>query len=284
MNSKIIQIITVLSFVGVAAQTNDSIFVPKNQLYYKQYDKIWDNPIQFSQFKIKDFTETELSATLKEGNFRRAQNAESSNQFEFKTQGIFNIAENLRVLGSFDYQFVTEKQVGFNLTSDRTEDQFLMNPHYIFVPKKGNWESQKYNLMGGISYTLSNFDFGATANYRNNNSVRKSDPRPQINTADYSGKLFAGYHLGKHQVSIFGGLGRKSDAYDVDYLNKLNNSPSNPDYYMRFSDGYGRLLFFKDFSNFNYKTIDRNFGAGYAYQGKNHHFNINYSYSKTMQT
>lgn len=284
MKFNCLHMVAVLSFVGVSAQTNDSIHIPTNSLYNAQFEKIWDNPIQYSQFKVKDFTETELSATIKELTLKRAQTAEKSNIFAFKTQGIFNISENLRLLGGFDYQFVSEQDLGYNLTSERTEDQFVMNPHYIFAPKKANWESQKYRVIGGLSYNYSNFDFGLTVDYKNNNSFRKSDPRPAINTADYSGKAFLGYHLKKHQISIFGGLGRKTDSYDLDFVNDQNNSPANEDYFVRFSDGYGRLLHFVSYSNFGYKTISGNAGAGYAYRGEKNLFTINYSYSKSMET
>ncbi len=276
--------VAVLSFVGVSAQTNDSINIPTNTLYNGVFNKIWDNPIQYSKFKVKDFTETELSTTIKDLNLKRAQTAEKSNIFEFKTQGIFNISENLRLLGGFDYQYITEKDLGYNLTSDRTEDKFVMNPHYIFAPRKANWENQKYSVMGGLSYTISHFDLGAVIRYNNNNSYRKSDPRPSINTADYSGKAFIGYHLKKHQISIFGGLGRKTDTYNVDFVNSTNNSSANEDYFIRFSDGYGRLIYFSSYPDFGYKTIDRNAGAGYAYRGEKNLFTINYSYSKSMET
>ncbi len=284
MKFKILNIIAIASFGCVSAQVQDSIFVPKNQLYAPQYLKIWENPIQYSDYHFGDFTETELSATIKENNLKRAQVAESSNQFEFKTQGIFNINENLRLLGGFDYQFVTEKDLGFNLSNGRTEDQFVLNPHYIFVPKKAHWESQKYKVNAGVSYNISNFDMGATIDYKNENSFRKSDPRPAINTADYSGKIFLGYHLQKHQLSIFGGLGRKTDTYDLDFVDASLGSPANQDYFVRFSDGYGRLIYFSHYDDFNYKTIDKNFGAGYAYRGEKNYFTINYSYSKSMET
>lgn len=284
MKLNCLHMMAILSFVGVSAQTGDSINIPTNTLYNATLDKIWENPIQYSKFKVKDFTETELSITIKDLNLKRTQTAEKSNTYEFKTQGIFNISENLRLLGGFDYQFIVEKELGYNLTSERTENQFVMNPHYIFAPKKANWESQKYNVMGGLSYNYSNVDFGAVINYKNNNSFRKSDPRPYINSADYSGKAFLGYHYKNHQISIFAGLGRKTDSYDVDFVFDQNNAPSNEDYFIRFSDGYGRLIFFNSYSNFGYKTINRNAGAGYAYRGEKNLFTINYSYSKSMET
>ena len=284
MNFRIFHIIPLLSFTCAFSQVGDSIFVPKNNFYNPALQKVWENPIQYSNYPFKDFTETELNVTVKDLNLKRKQTAESVNQYGFKTQGIFNISENLRLLGSFDYKFVTEKDLAYNLSGDRTEDQMVLNPHYIFAPKKGNWENQIYNVKGGLSYSYSGFDFGATVDYKNFNSFRKNDPRPSINTADYSGRLFAGYHYKKHQISINGALGRKSDAVDVDYVNSQLSTPANDDYFIRFSNGYGRLVNFSSYNNFGYRTTLNSGGAGYAYRGEKNVFTINYTYSKTMQT
>ncbi|KIC61528.1 DUF6850 family outer membrane beta-barrel protein [Chryseobacterium taiwanense] len=284
MKFKSFYIISFLSFGCASAQLNDSIFIPTNQIYYQQLNRIWDNPIQFSKQKFSDFTETELSAVVKDLSMRRTQTAESSNEFGFKTQGVFNISKKLRLLGSFDYQFVTEKNLGYNLTNGRTEDQFVLNPNYLFVPKKANWETQNYHVKGGLSYNLwKGLEVGATVDYRNQSSYRKSDPRPEINTADYSGKIFAGYRYLNHQVSIFGGLGRKSDTYDVMAVNEAVNAPANPEYYVRFSNGYGRIVYFPSYGDYGYRTVDRNFGAGYTFENQKNFFNINFSYSKAMQ-
>lgn len=283
MKFKIFQIVSLLSFGCASAQLSDSIFVPTNQIYYQQLTRIWDNPIQFSGQKFSDFTETELSAVVKDLNMKRAQTSESSNEFGFKTQGIFNVSEKLRLLGSFNYQFITEKNLGFNLSNGRTEDQFVLNPHYLFVSKKADWETQNYQVNGGLSYKVwKGFEIGALVDYRNQSSFRKSDPRPEITTADYSGKIFGGYRLGKHQLSIFGGLGRKTETYDIKAVNEFTNAPGNPEY-IRFSSGYGRLIYFPSYSDYSYRTIDRNFGGGYAFENQKNFFNVNFSYSKAMQ-
>lgn len=284
MKFKTLYIASFLSFGWASAQLNDSIFIPRNQFYYNQLERIWDNPIQFSKQKFSDFTETELRATVKELNMKRVQTAESSSEFGFKTQGIYNISEKLRLLGSFDYQFLTEKNLGYNLTTDRTEDQFVLNPNYLFVPKKANWETQTYHLKGGLSYQIwKGLELGALVDYKNLSSYRKSDPRPEIKTADYSGKIFAGYRLGKHQLSVFGGLGRKTETYDILSVNETMNAPSNPEYYVRFSNGYGRQIYFPSYTDYSYRTVDKNFGGGYSFETLKNFFNINFTYSKSMQ-
>ncbi|WP_326983822.1 hypothetical protein VUJ46_04575 [Chryseobacterium sp. MYb264] len=284
MKFKSLYIISSLSFGYVSAQLNDSIFIPTNQVYYQQLNKIWENPIQFSNQKFSDFTETNLNASVKNLNMKRAQTAEEINEFGFTTQGIFNISDKLRLMGSFDYQFITEKGMGYNLTNERTEDQFVLYPNYLFVPKKANWETQNYRVKGGLSYKIwRGLELGATVDYRNQSSYRKSDPRPDISTADYSGKIFGGYRYRNHHVSVFGGLGRKSETYDLIAVNEAVNAPANPDYFVRFSNGYGRLIYFPSYSDYSYRTIDKNFGAGYSFENQKNFFNISFSYSKKMQ-
>lgn len=284
MRFKSFYIISFLSFGWAPAQLNDSIFIPTSQVYYQQLSRIWENPLQFSNQKFSDFTETTLNASVKNLNMKRTQTAEEINEFGFTTQGIFNISDKLRLLGSFDYQFITEKGLGYNLTNERTEDHFVLNPNYLFVPKKANWETQNYHIQGGLSYKIwKGFELGATIDYKNQSSYRRSDPRPDISTADYSGKIFGGYRYKNHQLSIFGGLGRKSETYDLISVNESVNAPANPEYYVRFSNGYGRLIFFPSYADYSYRTIDRNFGGGYSFENQKNFFNINFSYSKKMQ-
>lgn len=284
MKFKYFHLLSLLSFSSALAQVSDSLFVPQNNLYYRAFDKVWENPIQYGRYPFKDFTETELAFQTKDLNLKRQQVAEKATAYEFKTQGIFNVNERLRLLGSFSYQMLQEKDLAFNLSSERTENQFVLSPHYIFVPKKGNWESQIYYIKGGLSYIYEGLDLGATLDYKNFNSFRKNDPRPSINTADYNGRLFVGYHFDKHQLSINGQWGRKSDAVDVDYVNRELNSPINDLYFIRFSNGYGRLINFSAYNNFGYKTTLNSGGVGYAFRGEKDYFTINYNYSKSLQT
>ena len=73
MKFKTFYIASFLSFGWASAQLNDSVFIPRNQFYYNQLERIWDNPIQFSKQKFSDFTETELRATVKELNMKRVR-------------------------------------------------------------------------------------------------------------------------------------------------------------------------------------------------------------------
>lgn len=264
-------------------QLSDSISVTDNSTLEYFDTQIWKNPLQQNAIQLKDYTAVTLKYTSIDLAVRRAQTAESISDVGFETKGLYQYTHELKLFGSFGYDFIAEKDVAFNLSDRRTEEDFVLNPNYLFVPKKSNWEMQKYQIRGGASYTPGNLSFAATIDYRNQNSYRKTDPRPQISTADYTGKIFAGYQMGNHQISAFGGYGRTTENNDVMAVNEFINSPSNPDYFVRFSNGYGRVVYFPSFSDFLYRTTLKNYGAGYRYQKSNVHLSLNYSHHKTME-
>lgn len=111
MKFKYFHLLSLLSFSSALAQVSDSLFVPQNNLYYRAFDKVWENPIQYGRYPFKDFTETELAFQTKDLNLKRQQVAEKATAYEFKTQGIFNVNERLRLLGSFSYQMLQEKDL-----------------------------------------------------------------------------------------------------------------------------------------------------------------------------
>lgn len=284
MNTKIVYLSATILFTGVQAQVSDSIFIPQNNIYQHQLEKIWENPIQVSRLPFADFTASELSYNRKDLNLKRVQTAQESDIYNFKTEGIFNLSEKLRLLGDFDYKMIRERGLGYNLSNERTEDDFLLSPNYLFAPKKSRWETQKYNIKAGATYQLGRFDIGATVDYLNQSANRKSDPRPQIMTADYSGKIFGGVRLGKHQISANGALGRKTETYDIETVNESIISPANPDYFIRFSNGYGRWMLFSSYSDYIFKTTDKSLGGGYSFQHQKHFASVNYTYDFKIQT
>jgi hypothetical protein len=280
---KITAIFMSLSFGWAFAQLNDSIFIPNNQFYQHQLDQLWENPLLYSNQNLKDFTQVELSYLQKQLNLKRVQTAREINQYNFKTEGIYNINPNLRLFGKFNYNFERELGLGYNLSSDRTENQITLRPNYLYAPKEAEWENQTYNIKGGTEYEFKNILFGVVVDYTNKNNFRKSDPRPEIATADYSGKAFLGYHFGSHILSIFGGLGRKTQTYDLISVNEYVNTTTNPEYYLRYVNGYGRVISFNSYPDYIHKNIDKTFGGAYAFQSKNHFVNVSYSYDKSME-
>ena len=265
------------------SQVSDSVFVPEHPYFEGLEAQLWKNPVQQNKTLLKDYTAVTLDFSSRNLQVKRTQTAENTNDIGFQTKGYYHFSKNLKLFGSFDYDFIQEKNLGFTLYSGRSDEDFVMNPNYLFVPKASNWEIQKYRIKGGATYDFSNFTVGALVDYLNQSSFRKTDPRPEIKTADYTGKLFAGFTFGKHQLSAFAGYGRKTDNNDVMAVNELVNTPSNPENFIRFSNGYGRIVNFPSYFEFLYSTVLRNMGGGYRFQNEKLHFNLNYAYSKTME-
>lgn len=272
-----------LSFSWVSAQLVDSIFIPNHQYNEFLLHKIWENPTSFSALKLQDFTQTSLTYTRQENHLKRVQTAEEVNTMMFSSNGIFQINPQLKLLGDFNYQFSTEKNIGYVLSNQRTDNFYVLNPNYLFTKKASNWEKQNYALKGGAIYQIKNFDFGIITTYGNQSAFRKSDPRPEINTAEYSGKILAGYTYKNHQISAFGGARTQKDNHQVMAVNEYINAPANDEYFVRFSNGYGRHIYFNSFSKFLYKTDSKTFGGGYRFQNNNSAFFANYHYQKSME-
>lgn len=55
-------------------------------------------------------------------------------------------------------------------------------------------------------------------------------------------------------------------------VNEYINAPANDEYFVRFSNGYGRQIYFNSFSKFLYKTDSKTFGGGYRFQNNNSAF------------
>lgn len=265
------------------AQINDSISIPDLQGSEVLELHFMENPVQNDNLKLKDYTQTSVFANFTDAELKRVQTPEKTSSFSFKTKGIYNISPKIRAYGEFNYELLNEENMSYNLSNRRTDEDFVLNPNYLFVPKSSDWENQKYNVKVGGYYRAKNFTFGLTADYKNQSSFRISDPRPAISLADYSGNLFAGYRLGQHQVSVTGGLGRKTENNDVISVNQYINAPANSEYFVRFSNGYGRVIYFPSFREFIYRTNSHNYGAGYSFSSRKTQFNLNYRYHWGME-
>ncbi len=265
------------------AQINDSINIPDLKGSEVLELHFMENPVQNADLKIKDYTQTSVYANFTDAELKRVQTPEKTSSFSFNTKGIYNISPKIRAYGEFNYDFLNEEKMGYNLSNRRTDHDFVLNPNYLFVPKSSDWENQKYTVKVGGYYNEKNFTFGLTAEYKNQSSFRISDPRPAISLADYSGNLFAGYRFGKHQISVTGGVGRKTENNDVISVNQYINAPANSEYFVRFSNGYGRVIYFPSFREFIYRTNSHNYGAGYSFSTAKTQLNVNYRYHWAME-
>ena len=265
------------------AQVKDTLLIPQSSLHENYSRVLEQNPLQAENVKLSSYTETTLSHRVVDSGLKRVQTPAKKTQYGFNAKGIYNANENIRLYGKFQYEHLQEKNMGYNLSSRRTDTEPVLNPNYLFVPKASDWETQNYDLFGGASFKVKDLRLGADAYYNAQSSYRKSDPRPAVLTADYGATLRAGYQLGKHLVTLHGGLGRTTENNEVMAVNEYINAPAYPDTYVRFSNGYGRVINFSSYSDFLYQTDHSNFGGGYQFSKGESQLNLNYNYQYDLE-
>lgn len=266
------------------AQLTDTISVKSNSFYERYFTDLSENPLLISNYKIKDFTQTQIEYQNKDLNFKRRQTAGRSEAFKFSTQGIYNYSPKLRVFGNFDVTKVLEDDLGFNFSSGRTENQLVLAPNYFYAPKAGNWDIQKYNLQGGATYSFDNgFKIGGVVNYTNEKHYRKVDPRPEILVHNIKGKGFIGYQYQNHLLTAFAGIGKNTEEAGIMYVDQLLNAPTLEDTFVRFNSGYGFTAFNPTYNKFLNRGITHLWGAAYQFQKEKNNINISYQYSKLLE-
>ena len=269
---------------AVKAQLKDTMHIHQNSFHESVYQQLTQNPIFFINWNLKDFTQTQLAFQKKELNFKRVQTAEQITDFTFSTKGIYNIKPKLRLLGNAEFIKSYEKGLGYNFSSERTENQNVLSPNYFFAPKKGDWEHQHYFLQGGASYAVtSNWLMSGTAFYKNSRSFRIIDPRPQIALSDYGAKINVGYKIRQHTLTAGTFANIENESGSIIYVDDTQNAPVYTETFTQFSSGYGRVVFNNSYNNYIFRTFNRGFKTGYQFQNNQTTLNVLYSYRKSME-
>ena len=277
-------VVSIFFSCAVKAQLKDTMHIHQNIFHESVYDQLSQNPIFFTNWNIKDFTQTQLAFQKKELNFKRVQTANQITDFTFSTKGIYNVKPKLRLLGNVDFTKAYEKGLGYNFSTERTENQNVLSPNYFFASKKGDWEHQHYFLQGGASYAAtSNWLMSGIAFYKNSRSFRSIDPRPQIALSDYGAEITLGYKIKKHTLTAGTFANIENETGSVIYVDDTQNAPVYTETFTQFSSGYGRVVFNNSYNNYIFRTFNRSFKTGYQFQNKQTTLNALYSYRKAME-
>lgn len=251
----------------VLAQPNDTIFIKKNENEALIKGFLWQNPIQATQLVLKNYTQTGVRYSIDNQNIKRVQTADKKNDFEFFTEGFYQYHPKLKLFGDFKINQFNEKGLAYNLTNERTSNQNkILSPNYYYSPSKGDWKNQLYQLTAGGSYEfLNNTFFGLAFNYKNALNNRTSDPRPSNIENQFNTKLSIGYQLKQHTLVLnYQNISSKLEN-ETYYENRASVNPStDPEFYIKFSSGYGYKVFVGDFSRYLNKTKAHYFGASYT--------------------
>ncbi len=284
-SKKVLFYFILLVSCAVQAQLTDSLSVPQNVFYNDIRQQFWKNPLFYTTQHLNDFTLTQIEFSQKNLNLKRVQTADKTTQYRFSTQGIYNVKPRLRLFGGFTFDKSSEKGLGYNFSSQRTENQNVLSPNYFFAPRKGNWDNQEYNLDGGFAYQFdNNILLGGKALYKNGKNYRTNDPRPEIELSNYGGEIQTGYHFRNHSLIVFAGMSKKTETDNITYVNDAANAPAYPETFTRFSSGYGRIIFNSSYNRYIFNTIDKNLGFGYQYQNNRNSWNASYRYNKSMES
>lgn len=269
-------------FKTISAQSQDTITVANHLIDTPVKNQIFKYPITFTNQNIKDFTFTEVKYEYQKNQFARTQIANEINTYQFLAQGYYTTKSKWQLFGNLAIRKINEKDLGWVLSDDRSEEQEVIAPHYFLVPRKGNWNNQQYRLNGGFSKEITNrISVSAKMNYNAEKYARNIDPRPQIIVRQIGGEVQLGYQIAQsHKGFIFGGYTQKDKDYSYMYKNTQLNVESYPDTYLRFNAGYGRIINFLrssyGASTFHYKDSHIKTGLGYNFSNKNNIFTALY--------
>lgn len=262
--------------LSFSAKAQDSIYVSNHLNDLQIKNQIFKYPINYTNRYIKDFTFTEISYEYQKNEFARTQIANEINTYKFLAQGHYTTNSNWKIFGNLSLKKIDEKDLGWVLSDDRSEEQEVITPHYFFVPRKANWTNQQYQISGGISKDItSKLSFASKLNYETAKYSRNLDPRPQIISRKIGGEIQLGYLLKEHhKIFALADYNRSDKDFSYLYKDKHSNVEATPDTYLRFNTGYGRIInYFKsDYYNstrFLYKETQNKLGLGYNFNSKN---------------
>lgn len=286
---KSILLLSLLLFTGIIYAQQDSIVLNRAGFYAPFQEKLWETPVIWRGLPLTDFTSTGLYASYKKQDFRRTQSPREKALVGFDTHGIYHTKNDILLFGGMSAERSYEKSIPYNLTSERTDEQIVLSPHYYLAERAANWENQHYKVRAGLAVTVfKNITIAPKIHYRVQKFFRTSDPRPEIAYHHYSGELQLGYTLNKHTFYAMGSLGRRTQKNDIDYVNDLGRIDS--DAAMQFSVGYGRIIrdpIPNETSSITEKifleqSLEK-YGLGYAYTLKDGVLNLNYRFRESLE-
>lgn len=225
------------------AQENDSIKVTSNEAEQVIKDLNWQLPVATHSLPIKDYTHTGIYFSHKNNQFSRKQTAEETSRYGFLSEGLYTTENGFRIFGMIDLQKFNEKNLSWNLSDERTDEQQVLSPQYFYVPRAADWDNQQYLIRGGVSKNFGNLTLAAKAELNVNKMARKLDPRPEIKNNQLVGEIQVGYELFEgHQIFVLGSYGRKDKDYSLKYKGRNQDVEENSNTYLRYMAGYGREI------------------------------------------
>ncbi len=283
-----------LSFSTFAfAQENDSIKITSNEANQATKDLIQNLPVAAHLRSIQDYTHTGIYFNYRNNQFSRKQTAEETSRYGFTSEGLFTTNNGYKIIGTINLEKFNEKNLAWNLSDERTDEQQVLSPHYFYVPRAADWNNQNYLIQGGVSKDFGPLTLAVKAELNANKMARKLDPRPEIKNNLLRGEVQVGYTIAKnHQVFMVGSYGRKDKDYSIVYKDRTANVESKPETFLRFMAGYGRTINNPLRNTINneksvYQYFTRNIlskiGGGYQFNSDDTQLILSYHFEEDQQ-
>ncbi|MCJ7932744.1 MAG: hypothetical protein MUW56_03670 [Chryseobacterium sp.] len=243
-----------------------------------------ENPY-LSFFHPLDFSATSFNYSASKQGFKRVQSPDKAEAFNFNSQGVFQLSPKIALSGRLNAIREKEHNVPFILTDERTTNQsFIHNPSYFYVPRPADWLKQDYNIYGVVAYRPVNLiiaQLGVEGDFTK--AYRDADPRPK--TDRYLYHIFSKIGLSWKGHTLFA-KGKYFNDYkknDIMYVNLNTNVPSNDSVYIRYNEGYGNQYKGELYSSTEYKSDGYIWGGEYAFNNKNIHLSAGYDYQYSVE-
>lgn len=224
------------------------------------------------------FSDAYLFYNQDELHFKRIQTPENTAKFGFGAKGIFRYNSKIILSGNLEVTSENEKDVAYVLTDERTTDQnYISNPSYFYVPRKSDWLKQNYKIGGNLAYRITgNLMFVANVNGAFLKAYGQSDPRPEIGNVKYDANVKLGYQIGKHRLFAKIGYFNSRKESDIIYTVSELNAPNYFDTYIRFNQGYGNYYYNNGYSAAFYQYDGVSYGGEYQFSGNRSFFAVSY--------
>lgn len=208
-------------YVGAEAVRYDSIatfVVPGDQLE-EMYDRKVASPVGINLLSRGNFNRSTIEYGRESGRLIRVQTPEKAHRLKLKSIGLYS-TERWQLYGEFAYSRNFEDSVQWLLSEPPKNGM----PYYFGSPRKGNWETETYDIKGTFSINLTPlFVAGAAAKINYFKGTRSNDPRPSAKSFVSDYYLFGGISTPRFSVLVVGGLGYGTRDNDIVYTNSDND-------------------------------------------------------------
>ncbi|WP_113613724.1 DUF6850 family outer membrane beta-barrel protein [Chitinophaga flava] len=180
------------------------------------------------RYGVTDAGIASLEASRETGGFRLSQLPQQHSVVTFHSEGIRTLGR-FKAYGSFSYSRLSDDSVSWQLQGMPDLDR----PYYLAARKAGDFQRQRYQISGRVSYELlpRKVFVGTGVYYLYNTAYRTQDPRPAVKDFELKVSPDIAVNAGRHTLGLTPTLGYTFEKTEISYTNKQfqNNFDSVPE-------------------------------------------------------